>query len=175
MILTDLIFDALIIIVCRTYCGTSCAVEPLVCVNVFHNYARRRDSAEDFSQLNALLCTARDWIFIPAYCFATPRQVGVQISGRPNMKYFAVESCEQCTGSNETNTPSVDSSLSGDPNTTVLCLGRDFVRPGNAPNPPVPHPQPAPGANRAKPGFKYCTVTIEYADLPDGPFLLHFL
>ena len=94
--------------------------------------------------------------------------VGVQISGRPNMKYFAVESCEQCTGSNETNTPSVDSSLSGDPNTTVLCLGRDFVRPGNAPNPPLPHPQPAPGANRAKPGFKYCTVTIEYADLPDG-------
>ena len=34
----------------------------------------RQDSAEDFSRLNALLCTATDWIFIPAYCFAIPRQ-----------------------------------------------------------------------------------------------------
>ncbi len=32
----------------------------------------RRDSAEDFSRLNALLCTAMGWIFIPAYCFAVP-------------------------------------------------------------------------------------------------------
>ena len=32
----------------------------------------RQDSAEDFSRLNALLCTATDWIFIPAYCFAIP-------------------------------------------------------------------------------------------------------
>ena len=31
-----------------------------------------RDSAEDFSRLNALLFTATDWIFIPAYCFALP-------------------------------------------------------------------------------------------------------
>ena len=30
----------------------------------------RRDSAEDFSRLNALLCTAMDWILITAYCFA---------------------------------------------------------------------------------------------------------
>jgi len=30
----------------------------------------RRDSAEDFSRLNALLCTAVDRILIPAYCFA---------------------------------------------------------------------------------------------------------
>ena len=32
----------------------------------------RHDSAEDFSRLNALLCTAMAWIFIPAYCFAVP-------------------------------------------------------------------------------------------------------
>ena len=32
----------------------------------------RRDSAEDFSRLGALLCTATDWIFIPAHCFAIP-------------------------------------------------------------------------------------------------------
>ena len=32
----------------------------------------RRDSAEDFSRLSALLFTATDWIFIPAYCFALP-------------------------------------------------------------------------------------------------------
>ena len=32
----------------------------------------RRDSAEDFSRLNALLFTAMAWIFIPAYCFAVP-------------------------------------------------------------------------------------------------------
>ena len=32
----------------------------------------RRDSAEDFSRLNALLFTAMAWIFIPAYCFAIP-------------------------------------------------------------------------------------------------------
>ncbi len=32
--------------------------------------AARRDSAEDFSRLNALLCTAMDRILIPAYCFA---------------------------------------------------------------------------------------------------------
>ena len=30
----------------------------------------RRDSAEDFSRLNALLCTAVDRILIPVYCFA---------------------------------------------------------------------------------------------------------
>ena len=30
----------------------------------------RRDSAEDFSRLNALLYTAMDRILIPAYCFA---------------------------------------------------------------------------------------------------------
>ena len=33
----------------------------------------RRDSAEDFSRLNALLFTAVAWIFIPVYCFAIPR------------------------------------------------------------------------------------------------------
>ena len=32
----------------------------------------RHDSADDFSRLNALLFTAMDWIFIPAYCFAIP-------------------------------------------------------------------------------------------------------
>ena len=32
----------------------------------------RHDSAEDFSRLDALLFTAMDWIFIPAYCFALP-------------------------------------------------------------------------------------------------------
>ncbi len=32
----------------------------------------RRDSAEDFSRLNALLCTAMGRILIPAYCFAIP-------------------------------------------------------------------------------------------------------
>ena len=32
--------------------------------------AARRDSAEDFSRLNALLCTAVDRVLIPAYCFA---------------------------------------------------------------------------------------------------------
>ena len=31
-----------------------------------------QDSAEDFSRLNALLCTAMGWILIPAYCFAIP-------------------------------------------------------------------------------------------------------
>ena len=35
-------------------------------------YAARLDSAEDFSRLDALLCTAMDWIFIPASCFALP-------------------------------------------------------------------------------------------------------
>ena len=38
----------------------------------FFRVLARRDSAEDFSRLNALLCTATDWIFIPAYCFAIP-------------------------------------------------------------------------------------------------------
>ena len=32
----------------------------------------RRDSAEHFSRLDALLFTATVWIFIPAYCFAVP-------------------------------------------------------------------------------------------------------
>ena len=32
----------------------------------------RHDSAEDFSRLKAPCCTAMDWIFIPAYCFAIP-------------------------------------------------------------------------------------------------------
>ena len=32
----------------------------------------RRDSAEDFSRLNARRCTAKAWIFIPAYCSAIP-------------------------------------------------------------------------------------------------------
>ena len=32
----------------------------------------RRDSAEDFCRLDALLCTATAWIFIPARCFAIP-------------------------------------------------------------------------------------------------------
>ena len=32
----------------------------------------RRDSAEDFSRLNALLFTAMAWILIPAHCFAVP-------------------------------------------------------------------------------------------------------
>ena len=30
------------------------------------------DSEEDFCRLDALLCTATAWIFIPAYCFAIP-------------------------------------------------------------------------------------------------------
>ena len=30
----------------------------------------RRDSAEDLSRLKARRCTAMDWVFIPAYCFA---------------------------------------------------------------------------------------------------------
>ena len=30
----------------------------------------RQDSAEDFSRLNALRCTAMDWVLILAYCFA---------------------------------------------------------------------------------------------------------
>ena len=39
----------------------------------------RRDSAEDFSRLNALLLfTATAWIFIPAYCSANSRQVVVR-------------------------------------------------------------------------------------------------
>ena len=32
----------------------------------------RRDSAERFSRLDALLYPAIAWIFIPAYCFAIP-------------------------------------------------------------------------------------------------------
>ena len=32
----------------------------------------RHGSAEDFSPLNALLCTTMAWILIPAYCFAIP-------------------------------------------------------------------------------------------------------
>ena len=32
----------------------------------------RQDSAEDFCRLNARRCTAMDWIFILAYCFAIP-------------------------------------------------------------------------------------------------------
>jgi len=35
-----------------------------------HDTTARRNSAEDFSRLNALLCTAMDQILIPAYCFA---------------------------------------------------------------------------------------------------------
>ena len=38
----------------------------------------RRDSAEHFSRLDALLFTATAWIFIPAYCFAIPWQVEVR-------------------------------------------------------------------------------------------------
>ena len=34
------------------------------------NFFARRDSAEDFCRLGALLFTAMAWIFIPAYCFA---------------------------------------------------------------------------------------------------------
>ena len=32
----------------------------------------RHDSAEDFCRLKAPRCTAMDWIFIPAFCFAVP-------------------------------------------------------------------------------------------------------
>ena len=39
--------------------------------SLWHAQARQ-DFAEDFSRLNALLFTATDWIFIPAYCFALP-------------------------------------------------------------------------------------------------------
>ena len=35
-------------------------------------FMARRDSAEHFSRLGALLFTAVDWIFILAYCFAIP-------------------------------------------------------------------------------------------------------
>ena len=38
----------------------------------FNSFLARRDSAEHFSRLNALLFTATDWIFIPAHCFAIP-------------------------------------------------------------------------------------------------------
>ena len=38
----------------------------------FGNIMARRDSAEHFSRLNAVLCTAMAWIFIPACCFAIP-------------------------------------------------------------------------------------------------------
>ena len=34
--------------------------------------AARHDSAEDFCRLKAPCCTAKAWIFIPAYCFAVP-------------------------------------------------------------------------------------------------------
>ena len=37
-----------------------------------HKIYARRDSAEDFSRLGALLFTATTWIFIRAYCFAVP-------------------------------------------------------------------------------------------------------
>ena len=43
----------------------------VVAVDKCWHYARH-DSAEDFCRLNALLCTAMGWIFIPAYCFAVP-------------------------------------------------------------------------------------------------------
>ena len=66
--------------------------KPVECVTLFPHYSKatvgsiegifakridagipaRQDSAEDFSRLNALLCTATDWIFIPAYCSALP-------------------------------------------------------------------------------------------------------
>ena len=38
------------------------------------NYEKcaRQDSAEDFCRLKAPCCTAIDWIFIPAHCFALP-------------------------------------------------------------------------------------------------------
>ena len=41
-------------------------------VLAYHASIARHDSAEDFCRLNALLCTAVGWIFIPAYCFALP-------------------------------------------------------------------------------------------------------
>ena len=37
-----------------------------------YRYTASQYSAEDFSRLNALLCTATDWIFIPTHCFAVP-------------------------------------------------------------------------------------------------------
>ena len=46
------------------------AVEQLVWHVAAHE--ARRDSAEDFSRLDAVLCAAVARIFIPAYCFATP-------------------------------------------------------------------------------------------------------
>ena len=47
------------------------------CTHCFeeHGYefdTARRDSAEDFCRLDALLFTAMGWTFIPAYCFAGP-------------------------------------------------------------------------------------------------------
>ena len=39
---------------------------------IFRIYIARHDSAEDFSRLGALLCTATARIFIPAYCFDVP-------------------------------------------------------------------------------------------------------
>ena len=38
----------------------------------FEMFLARRDSAEHFSRLDALIFTATTWIFIPAYCFAIP-------------------------------------------------------------------------------------------------------
>ena len=54
--------------------GNSARVKTLGSPNPEKNYARH-DSAEHFSRLDALLFTATAWLFIPAYCFANPRQV----------------------------------------------------------------------------------------------------
>ena len=43
---------------------------PLSVLAVATRFTARRDSAEDFSRLDALIFTAMAWIFIPAYCFA---------------------------------------------------------------------------------------------------------
>jgi len=39
--------------------------------DVLSGYTARHDSAEEFCRLNARLCTAMAWIFIPAHCFCT--------------------------------------------------------------------------------------------------------
>ena len=53
---------------------TNVAMVPMfplsICVPQWDNTNARRDSAEDFSRLNALLCTAVDRVLISAHCFA---------------------------------------------------------------------------------------------------------
>ena len=53
-------------------CGGACA--PCHCFDglLSGDEEAGHDSAEDFCRLKAPCCTAMDWIFILAYCFAIP-------------------------------------------------------------------------------------------------------